>query len=147
MKISKHVILTSLMGLLVSTAYTMDENAVVGHVPVGQHAAAQIRNIDMVSWDDIMQIQHVNPAAAAQLKAAMVADKVAKPIGMVSWDDIMQIQHVNPAAADQLRAAMVAEKVAGPIGMVSWDDIMQIRHVNPAAAAQLKAAKIAAEVH
>ena len=47
MKISKHVILTSLMGLLVSTAYTMDQNA--ENALAGQHAAAQIQKISTSS--------------------------------------------------------------------------------------------------
>ena len=66
------------MGLLVSTAQAMDENALVGHVPVGQHAAAQIQNPQMMSWEAINRLgmPDATPEMRArheQLKAAKIA--------------------------------------------------------------------------
>lgn len=74
MKNTKHIILTSLMGLLVSTAYTMDENAVVGHVPAGQHAAAH--GPQMMSWEAIDRLN--SPMATAEMRARHEQLKAAK---------------------------------------------------------------------
>ena len=77
MKNTKHIILTSLMGLLVSTAYAANEaDAVVGHAPAGQHAAAQIQNPQMMSWEAIDRV--AGPQATAEMRARHEQLKAAK---------------------------------------------------------------------
>ncbi|MCX7351773.1 MAG: hypothetical protein NTW22_00615, partial [Proteobacteria bacterium] len=134
MKNTKHIILTSLMGLLVSTAYAMDENAVVGHVPVGQHAAAQIQNPQMISWEAIDRIphgpngtldQHVRHEAlvAAKINAEIAATEHAMgpnpavgPAGL-SWKTLDRMPHGPDATAEQIARhdTLVAAKINAEI--------------------------------
>ncbi len=98
MKNTKHVILTSLMGLLVSTAYTMDENAVVGNAPAGQHLMGQMQNPQMTSWEGITHLMGVDMARASTLVVNKVDAELAGPTG-VSWEGITHLMGVDMARA------------------------------------------------
>ena len=110
MKNTKHVILTSLMGLLVSTAYTMDENAVVGNAPAGQHLMGQMQNPQMTSWEGITHLMGVDMARASTLVVNKVDAELAGPTG-VSLEGINHLMGVDMPRANALLAARAAAEI------------------------------------
>jgi hypothetical protein len=137
MKNTKHIILTSLMGLLVSTAYAMEENAVVGNAQAGQHAAAH--GPQMMSWEAIDRLKMVagQNERANQLLLAKIDAEAAHGPQMMTWDAIDRLKMVDHERANQLLLAKIdAEAAHGP-QMMTWDAIDRLRMVDHERANQI----------
>ena len=133
------------MGLLVSTACAMDENAVVGNAPAGQHLMGQMQNPQMTSWEELDNLMGVDIARARTLVVNKVDAELAGPTG-VSWEGITHLIGVDIARARTLVVNKVNEEEAGPTG-VSLEGINHLMGVDMPRANALLAARAAAEIH
>ena len=100
MKISKYLILTSLLGLSTTTLNCMDADL---H-PEGAAHHAVAGNPQMMSWEGITHLMGVDMARARALVLTKVDAEAAGPTG-VSWEGITHLMGVDMARAKALQAA------------------------------------------